>query len=413
MSLNAAYQGTKKALEVLAGTLLSVSAVFWVDSSADRAANTPVAGQKPETPFSTLAYACAAAAIVPNCIIMVGAGHTETISAAGGVTIADAGVQIIGLGNWTKRPKFTLGTLTTATFKINAADVSIKNCQFSCAVDSLVKMFDVNADGFTMEDCYLYSASGTECLSFINIATDKDYVTLRRCEFFQPTDPAGSNGGANTGAIYCVDTEHVRVIDCRFEGYFETAVLHNKTTAMKYLDWRGNTVRQLLTDAARILTPAGTVGMSFGPDADYVPGMGYPARRAAAVLPANTTTAYFAVVGGTVRVNQLMGEVTTVCSATVTNLKVQANPTATGSSVDMCADLAIANAPLAQLWGITGTLATALQGGLAIVGQSTGTLVQIGTIDFVTNATNTGAAKWTCWWTPIDTSLGIPNVIAI
>lgn len=361
-------------------------------------------------PKATIAQALALCSAGDS--IYVAEDHAEAIIAAGTLDLSVAGVSIIGLGRGSRKPTLTWGTATTATLLVSAANVLIRNIRCVCNIDNLVKMIDVNADSCFVEDCTFVTSSTKEALSFVNIRTTKDYLTLRRNRFEQPTDPAGTNGGADTGAIYCVDTEHITVENCIFDGFFETAILHNKTTACKYLKWHGNRVNQQLTDAARILLVVGTVGMSIQPDADFVPGRGYPVKRATAALPATTTTAYFTVSGGWIALNNLMGEVTTVLQTQACNLNFQANPSAAGTSLDICAVLNVSAAAAASVFSITGTLANALLNGVAAVAQSTSVMCPPGSIDAVASATNTGSVKWHLWWIPVDTSLGVPNVYA-
>ena len=130
--------------------------------------------------------------------------------------------------------------------------------------------------------------------------------------------------------------------------------------------------------------------------------LGIGVDRATATLPATATAAIFTVAGGRCLVTQILGEVTTIIQTQACNLKLQGNPTATGSSVDLCADLNISAKAVATLFGITGTLADALLSGLAIVGQSIPQVVQAGTIDLVTSATNTGSVKWHIRYIPLD-----------
>jgi calcineurin-like phosphoesterase len=66
------------------------------------------------SPFSTLAGAVAQCVANRGDIIMVKPGHAETISSATALTMSIAGVAVVGLGNGTNRPKFTLDTANTA-----------------------------------------------------------------------------------------------------------------------------------------------------------------------------------------------------------------------------------------------------------------------------------------------------------
>lgn len=235
---------TKRTNELIAMAVLSTLAgianignVFYVNSAHAATSDQPKSnrgvagrGRSPDFPFATLDYAVGQCTAANGDTIFVAAGHSETLVAAAGVDADVSGITIHGVGNGTNKPLFTMGTLTTATFRINAANVTVRGLQFVNNIDSLVKFVNVNADYATIEDCDFLTSSTKEALSFVNIATTKDYTTVRRCTFVQPTDPAGTNGGADTGAIYLVDSEHVTVEDCYFSGNFETACIHNRTT---------------------------------------------------------------------------------------------------------------------------------------------------------------------------------------
>lgn len=134
-------------------------------------------------------------------------------------------------------------------------------------------------------------------------------------------------------------------------------------------------------------------------------GLGFVVQRATAALPQTATAAIFTVTGR-VLIKQILGEVTTVIQTQACNLSLEANPTATGSSVALCAVRNISADAVATLYGITGTAATALQAGLAILAQATPVIVQAGTIDLVASASNTGAVSWLVRYFPLtDDSL--------
>lgn len=168
-------------------------------------------------------------------LILVLPGHTETISAAAGIDANVAGITIQGVGQGSLKPTITLGTATTADVDVDADNVTIRGLRFVGNIDDLAAFIDVNSHYCTIEDCDFVTSSAKEALCFIDLATTKDYLTVKRCRFEQPTDPGGSDGGAGTGGIYLVDSEYILVQDCWFVGNFETAAIHNKTTACKYL----------------------------------------------------------------------------------------------------------------------------------------------------------------------------------
>ena len=149
-------------------------------------------------------------------------------------------------------------------------------------------------------------------------------------------------------------------------------------------------------------TPAALPASAFGADTVGVLRQGVEVQRATKVLPQTATEALFTVAGGKVLIHEIFGEVTTAIQAQATTLKLQANPTVAGSSVDMCATVDANADVVGTIYGITGTLATAMGHGLAIIGQVTPTVVQPGTIDLVTGASSTGSVKWVCRYSPID-----------
>lgn len=131
--------------------------------------------------------------------------------------------------------------------------------------------------------------------------------------------------------------------------------------------------------------------------------LGFQVNRATATLPQTTAHALFTIVGGRIKVTQIIGEVTTVIQTQANNTKLTANPT-TGTSVDMCAALDITADEVGCLYGITGTPANALVGTNAGLtpAMACGQILNVGTIDLDCAANNTGSVKWTLFYQPID-----------
>lgn len=125
-------------------------------------------------------------------------------------------------------------------------------------------------------------------------------------------------------------------------------------------------------------------------------------RRAAEVLPATAQDAIFRVVGGPVLIWGIVGKVTTAMSGTATNLTLVANPTSGLTDVNLCTATAVASTAAGTLLslGVAG-IGTALQKGGAVATLLTPIIADIGTIDLLTNATNTGAVEWEVLWEPL------------
>ena len=236
--------------------------VFFVDSNGGGSATS--GGLTPESAVTTIDAAIGLCTPSRGDIIYVMAGHAETISAAAGIDADVAGITTIGLGNGSNKPTITMSTAATADVDIDADNITIKNLRFVGNIDSLETFIDCNSHYFTIEDCDFVTSSTKEALCFINLATTKDYLTVRRCRFEQPTDPTGTDGNADTGCIFCVDSEYVTVEDCHFNGNFETAIIHNRTTKVQYL-WVKNCYGiQALSGAEPFQLVAASSGGVFG-----------------------------------------------------------------------------------------------------------------------------------------------------
>ena len=132
-------------------------------------------------------------------------------------------------------------------------------------------------------------------------------------------------------------------------------------------------------------------------------GIGMRVDRATATLPQSTAGALFNVVGGTVAITAIVGEVTTVIQTQANNTKLTANPT-TGTSVDLCTVLDITAKEVGALFSVSTFVTGALVGGTAgaALMPDAPVVVNIGTIDLDCAASNTGAIKWSIFYVPLE-----------
>lgn len=143
--------------------------------------------------------------------------------------------------------------------------------------------------------------------------------------------------------------------------------------------------------------------------------LGTKVEEPAAVLPATATGHIFLVSGGRVVVTSLVGQVTTVCSATATTVSVGTTPTVgTANTTGLATATAITSLEVGSLVSIPltkGALQVGSNGGAAvqIMGDG-GLVVPAGNIDIVTSATNTGAFKWTLTYYPYDDGASVSAV---
>lgn len=135
-------------------------------------------------------------------------------------------------------------------------------------------------------------------------------------------------------------------------------------------------------------------------------------QRPALVLPQSTTQQLFQVIGGRVLVHALIGEVTTVLTATdpvakISAQKLDAAMAATvGTAVDVASTVDISSLEVGGLVFVEGdgTAEVKSNAGAAFMGTNTGKWVAPnGQIYLTTGANNTtGAMKWDIWYQPLD-----------
>lgn len=162
---------------------------WWVNSATGNTGGPGTIDQ----PYSTLNAAIGVAGV--NDVIIIAAGHTETISAAGGVTVNVAGVQIVGLGVGAKRPTFTFTTSTAATFLISAASVSVVNIIGTTTVDQIVSPFSVTAANVTLGTANypVEWQDGSSVLESLRAVLTNATASNFRCSLKYIGFPAGSH----------------------------------------------------------------------------------------------------------------------------------------------------------------------------------------------------------------------------
>ena len=204
-------------------------------SSGGGGSTTSAWGDSPDAPLTTIDSGINRTTASKFDIVNVMPGHAETITAANAIDLDTIGTWIRGLGRGTLKPTVTFGTNATARIRVNAADCTISGLRLGGDINNLDEFINVNAVNCTIEDCDFVTSSAKEAYCFIQLATTAaDGFRCRRCRVFQPTDPEGTDGGDATGFLYFEDVENILVEDCEFNGNFETAIFHNKTTAAKY-----------------------------------------------------------------------------------------------------------------------------------------------------------------------------------
>lgn len=181
--------------------------IYYVDSGAASGGN----GLTPESAVTTIDAAINLCTANNGDIIIVMEGHSETITAAGGIAQDVAGVAIIGLGEGQDRPLVSFGTNTTATWTISAASCSVTNIRVKATVDELVSMFVISAADVTIDGVDYVDNTTVQAIQFILTTADADYLTVRNCRHWKGTACA-----ATEKWISLVGTQNARILDSTF-----------------------------------------------------------------------------------------------------------------------------------------------------------------------------------------------------
>lgn len=121
--------------------------VFWVNNSTTLGAHQKVGGSNgnPGTytkPFQTIDYAIGQCTADRGDLIYAMEGHSEDLDAAADIDVDVDGVTIIGLGQGDKQAKVTFSN-ASATFEINADNVTVKGLHFQATVTAVAKGIDI------------------------------------------------------------------------------------------------------------------------------------------------------------------------------------------------------------------------------------------------------------------------------
>jgi hypothetical protein len=261
-------------------------------------------GVSPDKPVATLDYAVGLCTAGKGDIIFLMPGHAESKAAAGNMALIDViGVRIIGLGNGSLKPTFTLGH-ADATISVSAANVRIENVKIisdvaDCAVGLTAA---ATADGLTVENCDFYDgAVDKELVIGISIAAACHEVTVRNCRFVVNDGDAGGCASAIACAGAC---NYLRFVGNFIQGNFTAGVIVASAAASVAVliadnvifntdtgaglgivlksDTTGAVVRNLVTNAKDTVAPvtaaACHVSQNYGSNAAGASGILKPAQ---------------------------------------------------------------------------------------------------------------------------------------
>jgi len=190
--------------------------VFWVDSNGSGGSKGTF-----NRPVTTLDAALALCTADKGDTIIIKAKHTETVTGAGGITLAKAGVNIIGLGSYDDRPTILMDG-STITGLVTAANVSLANCVFVAGHADTGAAFLVIAKGFRAENNHFKGNTTAE--NFVKVfdcgAADND---CDGTSLLYNTMDFNGDAGELTPIILNKNTNDVSIVGNRLLGDFDSS----------------------------------------------------------------------------------------------------------------------------------------------------------------------------------------------
>ena len=209
--------------------------VFWVDS------NTGANGGQGtfDRPFDTIDYAVGRCTASRGDIIMVKAGHVETVTAAGGLDLDVAGIAIIGMGTGSLRPTINFTTVVGADMDIDAANITMSNFLFTGGIDALTGPIDINAADCTLMNIETRDVTG-QATDFIVTDANASRLLISGWKHL-----GAAAAGADT-AISLVGGDDWVIEAFDIYGNFAVAAIENVTTAANRVRIGGGPVPNLI-----------------------------------------------------------------------------------------------------------------------------------------------------------------------
>jgi len=149
--------------------------VYWVDSGSGSNGNDGAH----QRPWATIDYAIGKCTASNGDIIMVKAGHAETLAA--NIAMDVIGVQVVGLGTGALRPTITVGAFD-GTVAMSAANCGLYNIRFVLedTNDTVANAITITADGCIVDGCETVVHATAQFTTHIT-ATDSQFVEIRNC----------------------------------------------------------------------------------------------------------------------------------------------------------------------------------------------------------------------------------------
>lgn len=256
-----------------------VGNILYVDSVNGTSAGP---GFSPETAYSTINAAVAAATADQNDFVVVVPGHVETVTAAAGLALSKAGVTVLGLGVGRQRGRINYTTAAAASVDVTAARVTLQNLVFTMTgVDAVTAGINVSGADFVMDGCEIeFADSSAQATLALLTASGADRMAVRNCYFH------GSADAGTAAAIRVAAGKDIQITDNIITGNFTTSlggidnsaavtglqvhrnvVTNGTASSTKAMVWHGSTTGVfsnnrlgILSGTAPVTAAAGTNG---------------------------------------------------------------------------------------------------------------------------------------------------------
>lgn len=223
----------------MSGLPATTGNVWFVDSVSGSNAFSGAA----DSPFATVDYAIGRCTANNGDVIVVAAGHAETLATASAITSDVAGVTIIGLGEGASRPTFTFSA-TASTWVISAASTAIYNIVGVPSIDSVVSPFVVSGANCTLFVEWQDASASVEAVRAILTTADANNLTV------DLVYKGFTGGNAVVNAVRLVGCDNGR-INVDFYGIASTAVVEFLTTACTNIEVTGTFYVSGITNLSR------------------------------------------------------------------------------------------------------------------------------------------------------------------
>jgi len=244
-------------MPVVGGGLPIAQQYFFVNSVRGSNGNE---GTDPESPFSTIDFAVGKCRASEGAVIVALPGHVETVVAAAGLALDVAGINLVGVGQGTLRPRINFTTLATASMVVSAANISMRGFRFTGNVDALENPIHIQAADFSLVDASWRDEGSTQATDVILTTAAADRMLVDQYSHFGAAAAGGASGIALVGG------DGIVLSNIFADGNFSVGFFDVRTTAttnLRAFNWMARTRNS--ADVIGVDTITGSTGI-IGPN---------------------------------------------------------------------------------------------------------------------------------------------------